>query len=244
MTMTLQVEGMRKAFDGRTVLEDVSFRVDPGQVFAIIGPSGAGKTTLLRCVDFLQRPDGGSVRYAGREAPTDPASLLALRRRLGLVAQSPLMFRGSAAYNVSFGLCVRGVEGSELTRRTAEALAAVGLRDRSHSAASKLSAGEAQRVAFARAIVIRPEILLLDEFTANLDPLNVRILEAAVREFSASTGATVVLVTHNLFQAKRLATRVALLLDGRIVESGPVKEFFEAPQDARTRAFVQGDFAY
>ena len=109
---------------------------------------------------------------------------------------------------------------------------------------SKLSAGETQRVAFARAVVYRPELLLLDEFTANLDPRNVGLLEAAVREFRRSTGASVVLVTHNLFQAKRLATRVALLLDGNLVEDRPVREFFETPNDPRTQAFVDGDFAY
>jgi len=107
-----------------------------------------------------------------------------------------------------------------------------------------VSAGEAQRVAFARAIVVRPDLLLLDEFTANLDPTNVNILESAVREYNRQTGATIVLVTHNMFQAKRLAHRVALLLDGRIVEVGPVKEFFESPQDPRTLAFVRGEFAY
>jgi len=161
-----------------------------------------------------------------------------------MVAQNPFLFRGTADYNVSYGLCVRDVAEPELSRRTSEALRAVGMYSLARSRASRLSAGEAQRVAFARAIVVRPDLLLLDEFTANLDPTNVNILEAAVREYNRQTGATIVLVTHNMFQAKRLAHRVALLLDGRIVEVGPVKEFFESPQDPRTLAFVRGEFAY
>jgi tungstate transport system ATP-binding protein len=161
-----------------------------------------------------------------------------------MVAQNPFLFRGTAAYNVSYGLCVRDVEGSELADRTTKGLEAVGLGGRGDAKASGLSAGEAQRVAFARAIVVRPDLLLLDEFTANLDPTNVNILEAAVREYNRGTGATIVLVTHNMFQAKRLAHRVALLLDGRIVETGPVKEFFDNPQDPRALAFVRGEFAY
>ena len=244
MTLSLAAEGLTKAFGGRTVLDGVDVRADPGEVLSIVGPSGAGKTTLLRCLDFLLPPDGGVVRYDGRAAPPDPIERLALRRRIGFVAQNPLLFRGSPVYNVSYGLCIRDVEEPELSRRTTEALAAVGLADLGETPASKLSAGEAQRVAFARAIVVRPEVLLLDEFTANLDPANVKILEAAVRDFRASTGATILLVTHNLFQAKRLADRVGLLLDGRLVETAPAREFFENPQDARTRAFVEGEFAY
>ncbi len=161
-----------------------------------------------------------------------------------MVAQNPLLFRGSVFYNVSYGLCVRDVDGSELLVRTIKALEGVGIPGLVNARASGLSAGEAQRVAFARAIVTRPDLLLLDEFTANLDPANVNALEVAVREYNRATGATVVLVTHGMFQAKRLGHRVALLMDGRIVEEGPVHEFFEDPKDPRTRAFVNGEFAY
>jgi len=244
MTMSLAAAGLVKSFGSREVLGGIDLRVAPGEIFAIVGPSGAGKTTLLRCVDFLVRPEAGTILYDGAGAPDDPEARIALRRRIGMVAQNPFLFRGTAAYNVSFGLCIRDVEGEELARRTKEALEGVGMWGLAEARASVLSAGEAQRVAFARAVVVRPDLLLLDEFTANLDPANVNILEGAVRETNRATGATVVLVTHNMFQAKRLAGRVALLLDGRIVEVGPVDEFFENPQDPRTRAFVRGEFAY
>jgi tungstate transport system ATP-binding protein len=242
--MSLDVSGLRKSFGDVRVLQGLDLRVEPGEVFEVLGPSGAGKTTLLRCLDFLHRADAGAIRYDEHDPPTDPASLLALRRRIGVIDQNPLLFRGSVFYNVTYGLTVRGVEGPDLRVRAFRALEAVGLLGLVNARVSGLSAGEAQRVAFARAIVSRPDVLLLDEFTANLDPANVKALETAVREYNRATGASVVLVTHNLFQAKRLARRAALLMDGRIVESGSAAEFFETPRDPRTRAFVHGEFAY
>jgi len=244
MTMSLDVEGLRKGFDGRNVLQGVDLHVAAGDAFALVGPSGVGKTTLLRCVDFLLRPDNGVVRYDGRPAPKDPEELLALRRRIGFVAQNPLLFRGSVFYNVSFGLCVRGVENPSLSERTHEAMAGVGLDDLTDARVSGLSAGEAQRVAFARAIVVRPELLLLDEFTANLDPANVAQLETAVTEYHRETGATILIVTHNLFQAKRVAKRAGFLFGGEIVETDDVGPFFTSPRDERTRAFVRGEMPY
>lgn len=244
MTMSLEVRGLRKDLDGRKVLEEVDLQVVGGEVFALVGPSGVGKTTLLRCIDFLLPHDGGTIRYDGKEPPAEPAKRLALRRRIGLVAQNPLLFRGTVFHNVSYGLCVRGVEDSALSERASAALAAVGLADRAAAQASRLSAGEAQRVAFARAIVVRPELLLLDEFTANLDPANVAHLERGIAAYHEETGATVLIVTHNLFQARRVATRAGLLLEGGIVETADVDTFFDSPSDERTRRFVRGEMPY
>lgn len=244
MTMSLEVKGLRKNLDGRKILQGVDLRVEAEEVCALVGPSGAGKTTLLRCISFLLPPDAGNVYYDEREAPDEPAGRLALRRRIVMVAQNPLLFRGTVFYNVSYGLCTRGVVDPELTERTTAALTAVGLAERADARASRLSAGEAQRVAFARAIVIRPELLLLDEFTANLDPANVAHLEHGIDAYHRDTAATILIVTHNLFQARRVATRAALLLSGGIIEASDVDAFFDHPTDERTRAFVRGDMPY
>ncbi|MGD8586841.1 MAG: ATP-binding cassette domain-containing protein, partial [Chloroflexota bacterium] len=148
----------------------------------------------------------------------------------------------SVAANVQYGLQIRGNRNSH--ERVAEALDQVGLEHLAKARARTLSGGEAQRVALARALVIEPDVLLLDEPTANLDPFNVKLIEEIIREHNQRQGATVVLVTHNVFQAKRLAQRVALLLEGRIVEIGDVDSFFQSPADPRTAAFVGGEMIY
>jgi tungstate transport system ATP-binding protein len=144
--------------------------------------------------------------------------------------------------NAAYGLKLRGER--DAYRRAGAALAQLGLEHLAHAPARTLSGGEMQRVALARALVTEPEVLLLDEPTANLDPANVQVIERAIAETHRQRGATIVLVTHNLFQARRLAQRVALLLDGRIVEVADTATFFEHPHDPRTAAFVRGEMVY
>lgn len=244
MTAQVSLSGVTKAFGGRAVLRGVDLDVDAGEIVGVLGPSGAGKTTLLRIMDLLEAPDAGRVALRGE--PSSPAGPTALdqRRRMALIAQTPVVFRASVFDNVAYGLWLRGVPPEEIRGRVYAALDFVGLLDRAKEAAAKLSGGEQQRVAFARAIVVRPEVLFLDEFTSNLDPANVRLLEDATRRYRQETGCTVILVTHNLFQPKRLADRVTFLLDGRLLETAPTAEFFERPKRPETRAFLSGEMAY
>jgi len=167
---------------------------------------------------------------------------LQMRRRVTTVFQRPLLLNQSVWSNVTYGLRLRGMSNS--SELTGSVLEQVGLEHLANQRARTLSGGEAQRVALARAMILRPEVLLLDEPTANLDPYNVTLIEDIVRRLNREHGTTLVLVTHNVFQAKRLADRVALLLEGRVVEVSKVDDFFASPQDARTAAFVRGDMVY
>jgi tungstate transport system ATP-binding protein len=167
---------------------------------------------------------------------------LALRRKVTTVFQRPVLLEGSVLDNVMYGLRLRG--RNHRKEEVIATLEEVGLRNMVHQRARTLSGGEAQRVALARALVLEPDVLLLDEPTANLDPYNVRLIEEIVSRINHERKLTLVLVTHNVFQARRLASRVAFMLDGRIVEVAGTTDFFESPVDPRTSAFVRGEMVY
>jgi len=235
----VEMKGVQKAFGEKRVLDGIDLAVESGEVFALMGPSGSGKTTLLRIVAGLEAPDAGSVALGdGVPANADAG------RDVGLVMQRPAVFRRSVFENVAYGLRLRDVPDDKVERQVSAALEQVGLAADSAAKAWKMSAGETQRLCFARAAVLEPRVLLLDEFTANLDPTNVALLEGAIRAYNARTGATVVVVTHNAFQAKRVGHRAGLLLEGKLVEVSDVRTFFENPRDDRTRAFVRGEMPY
>ncbi len=233
---------LTRVYDARPVLQIDRLDVRPAEVLAVVGPSGAGKSTLLRLLNFLEPPSSGEIHFLGSRFDARSSVPLSLQRRVTTVFQQPLLLKRTVQANVAYGLRLRGQRnGKELIATT---LQQVGLADMANQQARKLSGGEAQRVALARAMVLRPDVLLLDEPTANLDPYNVGLIEGIVARLNRDRGTTVVLVTHNLFQARRLAHRVALLLDGRLVEVADTSTFFESPTDPRTRAFVRGELVY
>lgn len=244
MTAPLSFAGVHKSFGPKTVLRGIDGEVQPGEILGIVGPSGSGKTTALRLLDLLDAPDRGQILYRGERFSVGTPEALAQRRRMALVMQNPACFRASVMENVSFGLWLRGRPPEEIRGRVFAALESVGLLEAAHQRADLLSGGEQQRVAFARAAILNPEVLLLDEFTANLDPANVRLLEDAILRYRRESGCAVVAVTHNLFQAKRIADRVALLLDGRFVEVSRNPDFFENPRTPEARAFLSGEMPY
>ena len=212
-----------------------------GEVFAVVGPNGAGKSTLLRLLAMLETPTSGSLECLGTPVGTARPPL-ALRRRVVMVFQRPLLLDSSVRANVAYGLNIRGER--EVGLKVERTLAQVGLSALLDAPARALSGGEAQRAALARALVIEPDVLLLDEPTANLDPYNVGLIEQIIRQTHQARQTTFVIVTHNIFQARRLADRVGLLLNGQLIEVGGCEEFFERPRDARTRAFVRGELIY
>jgi tungstate transport system ATP-binding protein len=237
-----RLEQVQQRYGERDVVVVDALEVHRGEIFALVGPSGAGKSTLLRLLNFLETPAAGVIHFDGATIAAGEEAPLALRRRVTTVFQRPVLLRHSVEANVGFGLQLRGQRGYGAAVQAA--LAEVGLAHLARRPARTLSGGEAQRVALARAMVLQPTALLLDEPTANLDPYNVGIIEGIVRRLNEEHGLTVVLVTHNLHQARRLAHRMALMLEGRIVEVGDVHALFEAPQDARTAAFVRGEMIY
>ena len=235
-----RLAGVEQWYGGRRVLSIASLAIERGEVLAIIGPSGAGKSTLLRLLNFLEAPAAGALCFEGQ--PIDGRAPLATRRRVTTVFQSPNLLNRSVVDNIAYGLGLRGQKLPAGVRD--EWLARLGLVEVAGQRAWQLSAGEAQRVALARALVIRPQVLLLDEPTANLDPANVGLIEAIVREENERQGTTIVMVTHDVFQARRLAQRTGLLLSGELVEVGETEAFFERPGDRRTAGFVRGELVY
>jgi tungstate transport system ATP-binding protein len=232
------VEDLRHRYGARTVLHVPSLRVAAGETLGVLGPSGAGKSTLLRLLQFLEPPSDGHLTFEG--TPVGHPAPLEWRRRVTTVFQRPLLLDRTVRENVLFGARLRGRTERFDVDPLLERLALMPVARRP---ARRLSGGEVQRVALARAIAVRPDVLLLDEPAANLDPANVALIESVIVT-EQRRGATIVLVTHNTHQARRLAHRTMLLLNGVPVEIAPTEALFDVPSDPRTRAFLAGEFIY
>ena len=237
-----RLESVVKSYAERQVLQVEQLEVHRGEILAIVGPSGAGKSTLLRLLNLLEPPTSGRIWFDGTWLDPSSRVPMDLIRRVTTVFQRPVLLNRSVWHNVAYGLRLRGCRDS--AGEIDAALEQVGLAGMARSKTRALSGGEAQRVALARALVLRPEVLLLDEPTANLDPYNVRAIEEIVGTLNRESGTTIVLVTHNVFQARRLAHRVGLLLDGRLIEVAKVDAFFDSPSDPRAAAFCSGEMVY
>lgn len=239
----IRVQNLQHRYENRLIVSVDALDVSQGEIVAIVGPSGAGKSTLMRLLALLERPTEGAVEVTinGRRLTLDTLSI-AERRELVMVFQRPSLLSRSVYDNIAYPLRIRGSNHNH--QKIMQALEKVDMRSLAHARPQQLSGGEFQRVAIARALVLNPAILVLDEPTANLDPANIRILESLIREQNEQHGTTILTVTHNIFQAKRLAHRVGLIINGELVEMSDVETFFNAPVDARTRAFVTGDFVY
>ena len=239
----LQIRNLRKSFGDLQVLKSIDLDVNKGDVVAILGPSGSGKTTMLRCLNFLEKSDGGTMLFDDQRvdlARVTHAEANALRRRTGFVFQSYNLFANKTALqNVTEGLII----ARKMPRRQAEeiaraALVKVGMDDRADYYPSQLSGGQQQRVAIARAMAADPEILYFDEPTSALDPELTGEVLAVMRQL-AREGRTMLVVTHEMDFARHVANRVVFMEQGVIVEQNTAEAFFNDPQQPRTQEFLQ-----
>jgi tungstate transport system ATP-binding protein len=230
----LRIAGLRFAPEGRAVLDGVDLELGGEGITVILGPNGAGKTVLLRLLAGLLPAAGGTLAWADSPLPDG---------RLAMVFQQPMMLRMSVYTNVEFALRPQALNAAERRRRAQEVLERVGLADRARDCARLLSGGERQRLALARAWAMRPRLLLLDEPTASLDPSATEQVERIVREIRTE-GAKVLMTTHNLGQATRLADDIVFLAAGRVQEHAPAQRFFAHPQSSAARAYLQGELPW
>ena len=216
----------------------IDLDIQKGEIFTVIGPSGSGKTTLIRLIDLLDNPTTGKIIFDGVDTTSSEHIRLSIRRRMAMVFQKPAVLNTTVAGNVAFGLKFRGVEKSQIDARVREALDIVGLLHLSERRAVTLSGGEMQRVAIARALVTRPEVLLLDEPTANLDPVNAELIENLILLVHRQFHTTIILSTHDMIQGQRLADRIGVIMDGRIVQIGTTNDIFYQPAGKDIARFV------
>lgn len=230
-SLPIVFDAVHVAAGGTAILQDISLQFSAGAPTVLIGPNGSGKTTLLRTAMGLVKPGAGRIRWGGNDVA--PAA------RQALVFQRPVMLRRSVAENIRYALATAGVPRALRGARTLELLRQVGLQALADRPAPRLSGGERQRLALARALARDPAVLFLDEPTASLDPAATLWIEELVRNVAAC-GVKVVMTTHDLGEAGRLAGEIVLLHRGRVVESGPARQMLEHPATEEARRFLAG----
>jgi tungstate transport system ATP-binding protein len=215
MGLSLEVAGVSKAYNGQAVLRECSFSFDPGRTYALLGPNGSGKSTLLRIAALLEPPDTGEVRYLdhGVALPHDPH----LRRRVTLLLPKIGVFNTSVFNNVAYGLKIRGYPAHEIEARVIAVLERIGLSHKRRQNGLDLSSGETKRLGLARALILEPEVFWLDEPTANIDPKNAEIIEQIMLDMKSLGKSTIIVVTHDPAQARRLGNHLLVIEHGKIV---------------------------
>ena len=241
--MMLEIRDVKKKFGETTVLDGISLDVKKGDVTAILGPSGSGKTTFLRCVNFLERADSGSMVFDGEKYDLHDirkAEIARVRKKTAFVFQNYNLFLNKRVLqNVTLGLTSgAGMRRDEAEERAVKALKKVGMAEKLTSYPAELSGGQQQRVAIARALAMNPEIIYFDEPTSALDPELIGEVLAVMRRL-AEDGMTMLVVTHEMDFARNVSNQVLFMDGGKVIESGPSKEFFAAPKQERSREFIK-----
>jgi tungstate transport system ATP-binding protein len=215
MGLELEILHVFRSYNGNRILRDCSFAFAKGRTYVLQGPNGSGKSTLFRALALLEKPDSGRVEY--RDGGRILAADLALRRRITLVLPRTGIFNTTVFKNVAYGLKIRGINRAEIEARVNDALLAVGLSHKKWQRASELSSGETKRLGIARAMVINPEVFMLDEPTANIDPANTEIIEGIILKMQQERQATILMITHDPAQAQRLGDDLLFMQEGKII---------------------------
>ena len=232
----ITVSGLAKSYRNKEVVHPLDLSVKKGEILAIIGPSGAGKSTLMRMMDTIEPASQGEMIIFGE--PVTKRSAHRIRGRMGMLFQKTVLFDRTVAENVELGLSYRNLPKKERKERVAAILEHMGLSQLAERGARTLSGGEGQRISFARVLATRPEILFLDEPTANLDPVSTQILEEMIIRENRENKTTIILNTHDQAQGQRLADRIAVMMDGSFVQVGSADEVFYHPVSEKVAKFV------
>ena len=237
----LEVKDMVKAYDGDPIFDGFSMDVETGDVVAVLGPSGCGKSTLLRCINGLEKIQGGDILLRGESVVKREKDMPDVRKKIGMVFQSYELFGHMKVLdNLTLGpVKAKGEDKAAAEKRALALLDRVGLKDKADSYPRSLSGGQQQRVAILRAMLMDPELFLFDEVTAALDPEMVQEVLALVGEL-AKEGKTMLIVTHEMEFARKVANRIVFIEEGRIVEDTDPETFFERPETERSRQFLEG----
>ena len=235
----IQLAGVNKYFGQNHVLKDISLKVESGEKVVVIGPSGSGKSTMIRCMNHLEEPDSGTVTVDGIEITAPGAPIRAVRQKVAMVFQQFNLYpHKTVLENLTIApIIVQGIKKEEAERTGLEFLERVGLKEKASAYPAQLSGGQQQRVAIARALNMHPQIMLFDEPTSALDPEMINeVLDVMVD--LANSGITMVVVTHEMGFARKVADRVIFMADGEILETGTPEHFFLNPQNERTQQFL------
>lgn len=250
MEPIIRVEHISKTFQVKKgqveALKDITFDIQKGDIFGIIGLSGAGKSTLVRCLNLLEKPSEGKVYINGKSLTELPLRELRIERQnIGMIFQHfNLLMQRNVVDNICFPLEIAGVKRSEAKNRALELLEMVGLSEKAEAYPSQLSGGQKQRVAIARVLANNPQILLCDEATSALDPQTTKSILNLLKEINQKYGITIVVITHEMSVVQEICSHVAVLEHGSLVEQGIVEELFRSPKTEAAKRLVQNDFAH
>ena len=233
--MKVNLQGVKHYYNHKCVLDIDNLEINEKSLIGIIGPNGAGKSTLINAVAGMLKPSRGEIRYNNGQYKPD------IKKSATLVFQKPYLLRTTVFNNIAYPLAIRGVSKEEVNERVNDIIKEMGIEKIKDQRAWTLSGGEAQKVALARAIVFKPELLLLDEPTANIDPASVIEIEETIRKFHRNSNSTVMIITHNIKQAERLCNEVMFMNEGQVLEYGEKERVFKNPNREETTRFISGE---